>query len=296
VKGKRNAELHALVVKSAAIFDKWPKKFEEFLDWRRAQFPSKRALGTGLYKDFGTFYYGLYYNLSSDKFDFMRRAFEDYVGRHWDGGYSAVLNRHKDSLLGYRKYISRNEARARLRVNHPYINWLIDKGMLKALVQERGKKRMFLIEAASVKKLEPEFRDLLTAEQAAQALNVRSETIPALVRYQCLKPQRGPTVDGQVHWKFTRREVSELLTKLDNCIVQDINHAEADLMNLSAIMRTNINRLYSLGSFLRAVLDGKITPCGKDESEGLKRFLFIKEEVNNLRTANGLARMLLEPK
>jgi hypothetical protein len=295
VKGKRNAELHNLLVTFAAVFDKWPKKFEEFLVRRRGRFPSKRASGTGLYKDFGTFYYGLYYNLTSDKFDFMRRAFEDYVGRCWNGGYAAVLMRRKGSGLNDRKYISRNEARVRLRVNHSYINWLIEKGMLQALVRERGRKRMFLIDAASVEKLEPEFGDLLTAEQAAQILNVRSENITGLVRHQCLKPRRGPTIDGLAHWKFTRREVGELLTNLDSRIVQDFNHAEADLLNLSAILRTNTNRLYSVGSFLRDVLDGKISPRGKDESKGLKRFLFIKEEVNNLRTASGATRRLLEP-
>ncbi|HEX8456390.1 MAG TPA: TniQ family protein [Pyrinomonadaceae bacterium] len=288
VKGKRNTELHNLLVKFAAVFDRWPKKFEEFLSRRRGRFPSKRASGSGLYKDFGTFYYGLYYNLSSDKFDFMRRAFEDYVGRYWSGGYAAVLMRRKGSGLNDRKYISRNEARIRLRVNHPYINWLIEQGMLKALVRERSKKRMFLIEAASVAKLEPEFRDLLTGEQAAQLLNVTPRTILELVRYKCLKPRRGPNIDGLAHWKFTRSEVNELLSSLDNRIVQDINPREADLMNLSAIMRTNINRLYNLGSFLRAVLDGRISPCGKDESGGLKRFLFAKEKVNNLLTASGI--------
>lgn len=89
----------------------------------------------------------------------MRRAFEAYVGRRWSGGYAATIRRRKGAVLNDRKYATKTEARIKLRVDASYIDRLIEGGKLNALVRMRGKKRMYLIELASLAKLEHEFQN-----------------------------------------------------------------------------------------------------------------------------------------
>jgi len=278
VKGRRNAELHDLITRSARVFDAWPKNFEVFLEWRRAQ-PNNSKLRTGLHRDFGTFYHGLYFNLAARDFDFMRRAFEDYVAGRWTGGYAATITRRKGVVLKDRRYVTKTEARNRLRVEALYIDRLIEAGRLDAVVRERGKKRMYLIELDGLERLELEFRELLAAEEVAEMLRVSVTVIDDLVSYLCLIPHRGPTVDGLPFWKFAKGTVNELLDRLGNLTPREPAPAASETVDFSTALRALSRRRYGVASFLRAILDGRIIPCGKGKGGGIKSMLFRKEDV-----------------
>ena len=74
----RNAELHLLLCKALAVFDKWPNKYFAFLDWRKAQARETQSAG-GLRNDFSGYKSALYTQLASSQLDFMRSAFERYL-------------------------------------------------------------------------------------------------------------------------------------------------------------------------------------------------------------------------
>lgn len=281
IKGKRNAELHDLFTRAAAVFEAWPTNFDDFLDWRRTQ-PNGSTSRTGLHKDFGTLYHGLYFNLSSDGFGFMRRAFEDYVGRRWSGGYAGVIKRRKGAVLKDRKYTTKTEARNRLRIDASYIDRLVETGRLNALVQTRGKRRMYLIELVSLEKLELEFQESLTVEEAAEMLNVGVAVIPDLIRHRCLTPHRGPNIDGLPFWKFTKGAVKELLDGLESRVSQEPDRSSTDDVDFSTALRALSRRRYGLGSFLRAILDGHISPHGKGGGAGVKSLVFRRVDIKTL--------------
>lgn len=286
VKGRSNAELHELFTRAEAVFESWPANFEDFLDWRRAR-PNDSASSTGLHKDFGTLYHGLYFNLPDAAFDFIRGAFEEYVGRRWSGGYAGVIKRRKGVVLKDRKYTTKTEARNRLRVDPSYIDRLVETGRLNALVQTRGKRRMYLIELASLEKLELEFQESLTVEEAAEMLNIGVTAIPDLIRYQCLTPHRGPDVDGLPFWKFTKEAINELLNSLESRVSQESNQSATDDVDFSTALRALSRRHYSVGSFLRAILDGKISPCVRRGGAGVKSLVFSKVNIKTLCVVGG---------
>jgi hypothetical protein len=275
-----NAELHSIFVKAAAVFDHWPASFESFLEWKRTQ-PNESDSRTGLHRDFGTLYPGLYFNLSSARFDFMRRAFEGYVGKSWSGGYARVIGRRKGAVLNDRKYLTKTETRKRLRIDASRIARLVEAGKLTGSVRERGKKKMYLIEAASVERLELELSELLTAEQAAEVLNVVPAVIPELVRLKCLEPHRGPAVDDLPFFRFSRGAVEDLLKKLHNSSSGKFPRIKAGVVNFSTALRALSRRHYTAGRFLRDILDGRIIPCGTAEGEGVKDLLFRRADVRD---------------
>jgi hypothetical protein len=278
IKGRSNVELHDLFTRAETVFEEWPANFEDFLDWRRTR-PSDSGASTGLHKDFGTLYHGLYYNLSDAAFDFMRRAFEDYVGRRWSGGYAATIRRRKGAVLKDRKYVTKTEARNRLRIDAAYVERLVEAGRLEGLVRTRGNRRMYLIESAGLDKLELEFRESLNAAEAAELLNVEKTAVADLVRHQCLIPHRGPDMDGLPYPKFTRSAVKELLDRLESRLLQEKGRDNSDVIDFSTALQVLSGGRLGIGGFIRHVLDGNLRPCGKSGGGGVRSFLFKKNDV-----------------
>jgi TniQ len=158
-RGITNKVQHALYTRAYSVFWDWPNNFYEFLDWRRsresAKFARQDQSKTGLCRDFGNFYGGLYRYFSSSKFDFLRTAFGEYLLSRWEGIYVPSVNRwkHPPRLRGSDRYVSRFEARRLLGVNYTLIDQYIEAGRLYALVRGGGRKRTFLIEVSSLAKL-----------------------------------------------------------------------------------------------------------------------------------------------
>ncbi|MDQ5828254.1 MAG: hypothetical protein M3441_29460, partial [Chloroflexota bacterium] len=286
VKGRRNAELHALFTQADAVFERWPVNFENFLDWRRTQH-SDSGCGTGLHKDFGTLYPGLYFNLSDVAFDFMRRAFEDYVGRRWSGGYAATIMRRKGAVLNDMKYATKTEARNRLRVDAAYVERLVEAGRLEGLVRMRNRRRMFLIGIASLEKLELEFRESLSVKEAAELLNVEKAAVADLVRHGCLMPHRGPDIDGLPFRKYTRGAVTELLKSLVSRVPPKPDRPFNDAVDFPTALCHLCRPCYGIGHFVQDILDGKINPCGRGSGRGVQCLIFRQKDIKTLLLTRG---------
>lgn len=285
---RRNADLHDAFAGAAAVLEDWPMNFERFLDWRRTR-PNDSGSLTGLHKDFGSLYPGLYFNLPQPPFDFMRRAFENYVLSRWSGGYAGVIGRRKGAVLSGKRYASKTEARNRLRVDASYIDGLIAAGRLEAVTRTRGKKRMYLIERASLERLELELRDSLTVEEVAEVLNVDVRVVPNLVCHGCLTPHRGPSIDGLPFWKFHRSAAEELIGRLEKSVPQRPGRGTAGCVGFSTALGALSRRGYRLWSFLRAILDGQIIPYGRGGGRGVKSLVFRREDVSALPPVNSPA-------
>lgn len=157
-----NEELHALYVRAYSVFENWPNNYYEFLDWRRArerESPGARNKSqTGLGRDFGNFYGGLYRYFSTGAFDFLRDGFGHYLVSRWEGKFVPSVNRWKlpRPLRGGDRYVSRFEARRLLGLNYEQIDHFIGMGKLKASVLNGGRKRLFLVEVSSLAALKRE--------------------------------------------------------------------------------------------------------------------------------------------
>lgn len=169
------AELHDAFVKARAVFREWPHRYYEFLEWRQlhdeSSRPSLKQAATGLGKSFDSFYEGIYSKMRSPSFEFMRAAFSEYVTTYWQDGYLSKAKWYGKSThrLKPTSYVTRREARNRLGVAAAFVDQLVSRGLLKAVVRQMGKKRMFLVDADSLAQLERTYKQGGTARRRSGA-------------------------------------------------------------------------------------------------------------------------------
>jgi hypothetical protein len=281
VPSRRNGEIHSLINKASLVFENWPENFCSFLDWRRTLKKNAKYVG-GLRKEFTEYQDTLYEQLSSDRFDFIRIAFEEYLSTRWDGGYvSAIKRLNRQSPR--KRYVSRLVAATQLRTDFLKIDKLINSGKLNAIIYNEGRKRRILIEAESVEKLKRELKEQVGLQEAARLLNVSTKLVLDMVRYGCIKSLRGPGVDGYKLWKFSRLEIDALLAHIAEKIDEPpTSTAKSEAINFAKALLI-LRRRTSLGTghFVRAILDGVISPYAKTKKVGLHSFQFLKKTLSD---------------
>ena len=285
LKGQRNAEAHRLLTKAFAVFEQWPRNYVDFLTWRRRPEvnPYTRRAWHGVFKDFGTFYLKLHDQFKATQYDFLRDAFNEYLSKHWDGGSVGVIRRVKGARAsaGENQYVSGMGAAYELRVKWTRFVRLVETGRLKAVVQTQGQKRLFLVDAESLRNLKQEFERSLCMQEVANRIGIVRHTVIKLLRQGIIKALRGPTVDGTAYWKFSEEVVDDLFKRIRATIPEPAVALTGDELSFTAARRRigyfALN--LTLADFITAVLKGDIRPCGETGEGGLSRFLFKRSVV-----------------
>jgi hypothetical protein len=275
---RRNSEIHLLVNKAFKVFEDWPVNYFSFLDWRRFHRNETRYTG-GLRKDFGEYKYALYNQFLPVSFDFLRNAFEEYLRTQWSGGYVGSLKRLGD--LPYpKKYLSRVEAQTELKMDFKGIDNLIERGKLKAVVQQQGKSRLILIDAVSVEELKRKFEDQISLKETARVLGISLQRVHDLITHGCLQPLRGPTIDNYKKWKFSYIQVKVFLDNIRTKIRGVTDTTAESVLSFADVLKVFSKcKGFGVGRLVRLILDGEIVPCGEVQEVGLKAFLFSEYSV-----------------
>jgi hypothetical protein len=111
------AQRHLLLESAYRLFHRWPNEFFDFLEQHRGTLFYDKFYRSGLQKDFGTLYSGLYEVFAGSQYDFLREAFENYIRSIWDNGYITDKCRiaSRDSKTG-KRFSSQTAAHESLRV------------------------------------------------------------------------------------------------------------------------------------------------------------------------------------
>jgi len=274
----RNVELHVLLCKAWAVFETWPNNYFNFLSWRRTQVADSQSV-RGLRKDFAEYKSALYKQLAVPELDFMRVAFEKYLVNHWDGGYAIHVKRLDDVARNNGKYVSRREAKDLLRVGVVSVDKLIVIGQLKAIVQKQGNMRFILIERASVLKFKHELDQSLYMKQVQGLLGLSHKRVLELVTCRLLNPLRGPTVDGCSDWKFSEKEVKNLLHQIKRKVISNESVRKVDTISFLMAFRKLRGAQVLMGQFIKDIVAGEICPHGAGSKPGLNAFQFSKKKI-----------------
>jgi hypothetical protein len=274
----RNFELHSLLNKSYSVFDDWPDRFYQFLEWKRTQ--RKERVGAGLINDFGAFYKYLYNEFSSDSFNFMRDAFEEYIRLYWNGGHTSQISKFSGGAIRSEKYTTRDEAKRRLCVQDVVLQRLIDAGDLKAILLNGKRRTRMLIELADVERLEIDFNQAVSLSQALALLGVGRRMILKLVEHECLAALRRPLTDVGDCWRFSLREVNKLLENVRAKINLSESVSLSEVITFRTAQQMLAVRDVNSGQFVQAMLKGEITPCGEGAGIGFSRLLFRQDDTD----------------
>jgi hypothetical protein len=274
----RNPETHILLRKAWEVFESWPNKYFEFLNWRRTQVAKARS-ASGLLRDFAEYKSALYKQLASAQFDFMRVAFEEYLTSHWDGGYVSHLKRLDKAARRNWKYASRREAKELLKVGAQSIDHLIAVGKLKAIVRKQDKARLILIERDSLLGFKSALDQSLYLKQVQELLGLSHRRVLELVTYSLLKPLRGPSVDGCSDWRFSGKEVKGLLEQIKEKVMLRTSVGRSGSIDFLMALRKLRRSQVSMGQFISCIIDGAIHPCGISAKRGLPALQFFEWQV-----------------
>lgn len=278
---QRNAEVHSLLTKAFSVFEDWPHNYFEFLAWRQqhdANDSRGAVLHSGLLKDFGSFYRGLYCQYKTAQYDFLRVAFSGYLSQRWRGGYISALNRHTavSSDLEDKRFMTRNEARRALKISRRRLDRFIEVGRLKAVVKRQSRRRLFLVDAEDVKSLKRELEHSLSLQEVRKRLGIERQTFQRLVRHGIVEALGEADKHASKSPRFDEGVVEDLFDKIRAFILRPAFALAGDELSLTATH----NRLkmsapdLSLAGLIAAVIRGEIRPCGEIDDAGISRFLF----------------------
>lgn len=273
-----NDALHALLLKGFRAFDEWPDNYYKFLEWKRTQ--KTNALKWGVNHEFSGYYDLLNRPLSSKNFDFMRISFEEYLKNKWDGGlvYKRTVKLTKNDG-GERKYLPQAEVVQELRVGDEVLNRLVEKRLLKCIVRRNTTHKVLLFSRENVQAVKSMLEQLLSPEKAAKALGVREDTVKELLRNGCLKAFDGPTVTEHRYWRINPEEVKRLINAFDRKSVKTSLVSKEHVLAFRKAIFKIISHGISAGAFIKAILEGEISPCGKSKGIGLSGYEFSEENL-----------------
>ena len=268
-----NAELHRLFSQAFSVFEDWPTNFYNFLDWRRTQ-PNVVHTKVGVRRDFGQFEITLYKTLTSARFDFIRTAFEKYLVTRWDGGYLPQrCHRFLEADQLEQKYVSRIKAGRLLGMDYTKIEGLIKDGKLRGIVRNSGRRKIYLVETASIRAFKLDIEQRLSFKEATRLLGIHPGSLLGLVEHGCLVPLKRPTT-GDRRWAFTRHSINDLLGQITAKVRPAGESLPADIYSFKkAAQKLRFLRV-NLGQFVRSILDGEMQPCGTSAKHGLTQFNF----------------------
>lgn len=277
--GLGNTDIHHLLSHAAFVFHDWPANYFAFLEWRRANLQSTKRKG-GIWKDFGPIRNALYTRLTSNAFDFLRQAFEEYITTTWDGGYVHKFRRLNGTVCHHKNFVSLDKARRLLRLGSEKVHSLVRDGNLTAKIRGHGRARVVLIENKSIEQFKIIRGDLLDRKQTAKRLGINSIQTRALAEANLLTEY--DSFDGRSTVFYSINEIDGLVAKLINLVqplgsrrtAQKIDFANA-LFNLAC------HHDISVAEFIQAILKGEIKPCGRVKKPGFRSLLFLRQDIIN---------------
>jgi len=281
--GRTSAEMHRGLLAAFAIFDHWPINFHRFLDQlTAARRPQKTA--SNARERFGPLHQRLYdpKYLPAVIGNILRKEFENYVLKRWDHGY--VCSHQWFKLRGCDKYLSKTKASAILKLDVSLVDNLISKGKLKGLIRSSRRRKIFLIEAASVETFKNERERYLPLKKASKLLGIKQLDVLRLVDNSLLNAARGPSIDNNDTWQFEEATINEFLSTVFSKIVKSNPRIGKDLRGLNDVSRSLTITLSSVGwgvqHLVEDILQGVVIPRAEASSKnGLARLLFCKQDI-----------------
>jgi hypothetical protein len=268
------AQRHPLLESAYRLFHQWPNTFFDFLEQHRGALFYEKFYRSGLQKDFGTLYSGLYEVFAGSQYDFLREAFEYYIRSIWDNGYITDKCRFisRESKAG-KRFSSQTAATKALGFAVKRVSALAETGFLKGVVKPLGPNyRLFLIDDDSLASFKAAYADSLTLEQVSGMLKIDRHQVVDFLRNNLLDPFLGPTVDGSLVWRIQRTSVDVLLNKI-RLSIRPCEQTENPIPFHKAIQKLSLISV-DASTLIKLVLNGTIHPVKEVRGFGLEGFLF----------------------
>lgn len=258
------------------VFSNWPISYFDFLE-NTVRRNSRMENKTGLERDFGQYYKILYRDFLNENFSFLRSAFEYFLAEHWDGGYYNSKIRAFNSKES-KSFMAGTEAADFLNISLDQIRVLIQEGRIDGVIKQMGGRSLILARTSSINSFRKMLNSTISLEEAGRKLGISKKSVLNLVNNKCINPFRGPKADGFSCWLFHENAIDKFLKQVSDS-VKMVPECREEGISFSESVRKLTSCGLSIGSFIRMVLSGEVSPIRKVLGKGLNKFIFSKEEI-----------------
>lgn len=275
---RSTAGIQTILTDAAEVLCDWPAGFHRFLD--RMRVTRSTEAKTGIISEFGEFYSALHRRFAKRRLGFLQKAFQDYLTRNWDGGYTKPQARWARPS-GNTTFVGRPEVARILGISPQTVDVLLREGELEGETRPMGMSRSFaVVTRSSLGDYQKRRSHIIESEKAAQLLGISRRTYRELVKAGIVKANCGRIAHRpRKAYEVDRRLIDGLLSRLESQIIPGFSGAVLDYR--TAVERFGPKHQGNVG-LLKATLSRRISVGALDKGEiGLRRLRFDEQSIND---------------
>ena len=182
---------------AAEILCAWPEGFHQLLG--RLQRMAEPGASGRMRGTFGGLYVAIYRGLRGPAFDFVRRAFEQFIAESWSGALGRRNRRLEMSILDRVAWMHPRAACRMFDVSPSQLNHLVAAGAVAAVSRVSTTGRAFqMVRKADVMHSRRKLTDYVTLKCAAKQLGLKRQRLSRLLPVLC--PEAAKYADHGVPW------------------------------------------------------------------------------------------------
>lgn len=260
------------------ILANWPAGFHAFLARQSNNMPAAAGRMPGV---FGGVYRALYKGLQEPEFDWVRRAFEDFVAEHWTGAIGRRNRRLPEAVLARLAWLPASEAASMLGISSRRLEHLIESGQVTAKRRTSAAGREFvMVRRQDALSLLPDAKDDITLAAAASLLGLKRQRLGRLLTRICPAAIK-LTLQG-TPWVIPRGWVDGWLSRVSAAPL--ISEPPPKAVPLDFLLRYGPLDDQAVADLLNDIAAGKVEPIGRlQQGTGVASLLLDRKVVEAFR-------------
>lgn len=205
----------ALFENTAHLLADWPSNFTNMLHVHLTVATASTSIATV----FGPLYEVLYKHLGAQEFQFLRKAFEDFLRAEWQGTLTRRHRRFDTSTVDNHGQLPLSQVVKRTGVPQGEIKHMIREGIVEARQRVTGAQRTFTtLSEDDFELVRAKAADYRTLRDISAYLELSDQRVGDLVKGGLLTPEGRTGYSNSGAWRFSFREVADLVNQLQECV------------------------------------------------------------------------------
>lgn len=256
------------------ILSNWPTAFHAFLARQAGLHSTTEGRMTGV---FGGFYRALYKGLQEPEFDWVRRAFEDFIAENWTGAIGRRNRRMPEAVLARLAWLPATEAASQLGISVRRLEHLIQSGRVEASRRKSAAGREFvMVRREDVQVLNEDVTSDLTLAQAASMLGIKRQRLGRLLASLCPAAVK-LTLQG-TPWVIPRDWLEAWLGRVS--VLPQVHEVPQGAVSLDSLLRYGPLDDQAMVELLNDIAANRIQLIGKlDGHRGIAGLLVDRQQV-----------------
>jgi hypothetical protein len=263
---------------AAEVLANWPEGFHAFLARQSNQKTAEAGRMPGV---FGGFYRALYKGLQEPEFDWVRRAFEDFIAENWTGAIGRRTRRLPQAVLARLAWLPASEAASLLGVSPRRLEHLIESGQVTAKRRTSVAGREFvMVRRQDVLSRQPDVQSNVTLAEAASLLGLKRQRLGRLLTQLCPAAIK-LTLQG-TPWVIPREWLESWLSRIVSTPV--IAEPPPEAVSLDFLLRYGPLDDQAVAELLNDIAAERIELIGRSQQHtGIAGLLMRREIVDGYR-------------